>query len=322
MKFIKKLIYWLLPIVILSYVFTKIDFNQLTSILKNSDPTLILLGILMFQVSVSIGALRWFFLLERKISFFYLLKHYWIGLSLGIFMPASIGWDAYRVTIAGRKYGQYIRQISLIIWEKIISLLNVLIIILLLYPFLSLSYFQKTLDDLYYLVITAIIVVAFIILLLRKTIVKKILTLFMEKFKSTALGILKKLHKYLPTEKYEFFKIFKSTLSVNFFINAFIFSLFIQFSSSLAAQLFFMALDYEISFLVNLFVTPVLFFIFILPVSFGGLGVREASFIMLYHLFGVPIEIALIVSFLGLIAILINVAIGGIIMWINKKDLL
>lgn len=320
MQFIKKLTYWLLPIVILSYVFTKIDLDQLMTILKTSDPFFIFFGILMVQFSVFIGALRWFFLLERKISFFYLSKHYWIGLSLGIFMPASIGWDAYRVTIAGRKCGRYIKQIAIIIWEKIISLINVMFIVLFLYPFLSFSYFQKILDNLYYLIITGIIALIFIIVLLKKTFAKKILTLLMEKFKSIALGILKKLHKHLPSERYEIINVFKNTLNIKFTFNVFVFSFFIQLSSSFATMLFFMAIDYEISFWIVFFVTPILFFIFILPVSFGSLGVREASYIMVYHLFGVPIEIALIVSFLGLFSILINIAIGGIVMLINKKD--
>ncbi|MFC2029611.1 lysylphosphatidylglycerol synthase transmembrane domain-containing protein [Chloroflexota bacterium] len=72
---------------------------------------------------------------------------------------------------------------------------------------------------------------------------------------------------------------------------ALLFSFWIQFQSALRAQVFFLALGYELPFAVNLFVAPVIYFVSHLPISFGGFGVREAAFILLYGLFGVPPEI-------------------------------
>ena len=58
---------------------------------------------------------------------------------------------------------------------------------------------------------------------------------------------------------------------------------------------------------------PVLYFIFLLPISFGSLGIREGAYILLYGLFGVPAETALVVSFFNLLGVLLNNLIGALL---------
>jgi uncharacterized membrane protein YbhN (UPF0104 family) len=61
--------------------------------------------------------------------------------------------------------------------------------------------------------------------------------------------------------------------------------------------------------------------VFTLPISFGSLGIREAAFILVYGLFGVPAEIALSVSFFNLAGILLNSLVGGVVMLISNARL-
>ncbi len=69
-----------------------------------------------------------------------------------------------------------------------------------------------------------------------------------------------------------------------------------------------------------MFITPALYFIFTLPISLGSLGIREGTYIILYGLFGVPPEVALLISFFNLSGILLNNLIGGIVLLITKTD--
>ncbi|MFH0766419.1 MAG: lysylphosphatidylglycerol synthase domain-containing protein, partial [Calditrichota bacterium] len=94
----------------------------------------------------------------------------------------------------------------------------------------------------------------------------------------------------------------------------------IQILSAAGNWLFFRAVGYELPFLVNLFVTPLLYFVYILPISFGNVGVREGAHIFFYGLFGVPPETALMVSFFGFAGALLNQAIGGVILLIKVKE--
>ena len=57
-----------------------------------------------------------------------------------------------------------------------------------------------------------------------------------------------------------------------------------------------------------------------LPISFAGFGVREGAYILLLGMFGVPPESGLVVSFFALSAMLVNYAIGGILIYATGKD--
>jgi uncharacterized membrane protein YbhN (UPF0104 family) len=90
-------------------------------------------------------------------------------------------------------------------------------------------------------------------------------------------------------------------------------SVMIYVVSAVQGQLYFHGLGYEVPLLINLFVTPLLFLLMTLPISFGGIGVREAAFILLYGSFGVPSEIALLVSFCYLLATLLTYLFGAVL---------
>jgi uncharacterized membrane protein YbhN (UPF0104 family) len=98
-----------------------------------------------------------------------------------------------------------------------------------------------------------------------------------------------------------------------------IYSFLIQLTSAVGNQIFFIAVNYDLPFLVNLFVVPVLYFVFLLPISFGSLGIREGAYILLYGAFGVPMETALLVSFFNLLGLLLNNLIGAIIFALNPN---
>lgn len=85
--------------------------------------------------------------------------------------------------------------------------------------------------------------------------------------------------------------------------------------SALQAQLFFRAIGQDVSLMANLTVAPLLFLVFSLPISFGTIGVREGSFVLLYGAFGVPPEPALLVSFFGLVGLIGNYLIGALLHW-------
>ena len=97
-------------------------------------------------------------------------------------------------------------------------------------------------------------------------------------------------------------------------------SLSIHIITAFINQILFCSLGYDLPIIVNIFLTPIFFFIYLLPISFGSLGIREGANIVLYGLFGVPAEIALLISFYNLSGILLNNAIGGILILVNKPQ--
>ena len=91
-------------------------------------------------------------------------------------------------------------------------------------------------------------------------------------------------------------------------------------SAAFGSYLYFQSTGEGVPLLAVLFVTPLLIVINGLPISFGGLGVREAGFILLYSLFGVPAELALFASICSFMSLLSSYAIGGLVLLLAKPN--
>ena len=97
-------------------------------------------------------------------------------------------------------------------------------------------------------------------------------------------------------------------------------SILIHIALSLANFYFFQSLNTPVPFMIHLFLKPIFSIVLLLPVSFGGIGIREGVYVIFYALFGVPMEAAVMVSFLCLFGSLVNSAIGGMIMFFKQED--
>jgi hypothetical protein len=75
-----------------------------------------------------------------------------------------------------------------------------------------------------------------------------------------------------------------------------------------------LAFDIELSFAACLALVPVVWLITLLPVSIGGVGVREASFALLLGTVGIALEESLLISLGTYAAMLFCAAIGGLIL--------
>ncbi len=315
--------YWLVPAVILYLVFRRIDFHRLVLIFNRSNPWLVALGITYYPLAVMIGAWRWLALLRGYIGAVparFVVKHYWIGLALGYFMPGSLGWDAYRVAVSGRRYGSYTINIAVIVVEKLSALVCCTAIIVLLSPAVPASGRAGLNDILHsaYVLVACLLAAGAAVLVLWRN------RTWLRRVESVSAILLNKLISRFSTgakstpAPIPLTEIIEPLTSAKCLAPVLGLSFAIQFLGGLANQVFFLALGYKISIVANLFLGPVLFFIFLLPISFGSLGVREGAYIVLYGLWGVPAETALLVSFFNLVGLLLNYAAAGLVMLLSN----
>jgi uncharacterized protein (TIRG00374 family) len=99
----------------------------------------------------------------------------------------------------------------------------------------------------------------------------------------------------------------------NFVAKTLAFTLIIRLFLVLGSYFLFLALGVRLSFWTLLFANSVFFLLFILPISFGSLGVREGAYILVFGLFGISPETALAASFLSLAGLIFTISAGGII---------
>lgn len=320
---LRRALYWAVPIIILYLIFQRIDLAAFKINIAKTNPWLVALGIVYYPTVILIGAWRWRLLIsyynKSYVKLNYVLKHYWIGLALGFFTPASLGWDGYRVVVTGRYFNQYTLNTAVILAEKLMALLTCMSMIIFLYPITTITS-SPEIDRILYVAYILFFISIIFFFAINFTVRNSLLSALLKKMEVYFSGALLKIVSKLSlggvaTEhKIPFRAMIQPLTLPRQVFPILILSFGIQLVAAIGNQIFFLALDYDLPFIANLFISPILFFVFLLPVSFGSLGIREGAYIILYGLFGVPAETALLVSFFNLSGLLLNNLVGGSLM--------
>lgn len=314
---------------ILFVILTRIDFGQLRALASSADVALVLAGIVMIIPTVVFGALRWHVLLRRCDSaawpYSRSISEYWKSLAVGVLIPGSLGSDGYRVMMVGKENGRYLRNAFVVVLEKFAALVSCGVLIGTLYPLLTPNNLppivMQIIDALYLVLIAGGLAVPFVLLVRRQQV--------MARLGSAVLGRLMALARRAsgtsggtPGRGGDWMQsagmLLRMLVSLRVVLPALSLSLAIHVFSSAQSHVLFQAFAFEIPFSVNLFVTPLLVLLYSLPISFAGIGVREGASILAYGAFGVPAEIALIVSFCSLLSNLFSYGIGAGIFFLTR----
>lgn len=322
-----RILYWAIPVIILYMIFKRIDFSAFKLNIAKTNPWLVALGMALYPFIMILGALRWHVLLtqynKRKPKLGFVLKHYWIGSAIGRFTPASLGWEAYRVAVSGRYFGHYSVNVAVVGAEKLLALLVCMSLIIILYPVIPIhaSLELNTILRIAYILFSVAVI---LFLLINFSLRNRVVSMFLSKLELFFSALLKRiankvgLSEQVPTNGLPIRAMIEPLTVPRQVIPNIVLTFGIQLVSATCVHIYFWALGYDLPFIANLFVTPILYFIFFLPVSFGSLGIREGAFILLYGLFGVPPETALLISFFALSGTLLNNLIGGLLMLLSN----
>ena len=318
----KRGVRWTVGLVVLYFVFTNINFAKFKTSVVGVNPWLLVIGLAHSPLLVVIPAARWLYLLRQyygnHASPSFAFNRYWSGLALGFFTPASIGLDAYRIVSSSRKFGDFSGNTFIILLEKFLALLTCTSIISILYPVVSAD-LSIEIRRVFYLSYTLLFGCVLLILLIYLVLRTRLRLTIVGRVNSYVRLLAQKTFKRIGVAdkgtfpEFSFLEMVKPLAAFRI-IGVVLLSFGIQLVSSVKSQIFFCSLGYQIPFVVNLFAAPVLYFIFLLPISFGSIGIREGIYVLLYGLFGVPAEIALLVSFFNLSGMLLNNLIGGLVL--------
>lgn len=264
----------------LYFVFSKIDWNQVSGLLINANLFYLALATIFFVGSKVISAFRlqlFFRVISLNISHRYNLKLAWIGMFYNLFLPGGIGGDGYKVYLLNKQYGTKVKhliQASLI--DRISGLVSLLILVGIGFLLLDLSAFPSWIE---YLDIICLGLVFPVFYYASK--------FLFQPFKSVALKSL-------------------------------IWSVAVQFMQVISA-IFILAsigirtdhIAYSVLFLISSFVS-------ILPFTIGGLGSREITFLIGFQYFGIEESYSIALSLLFTL-ITALVSLGGIFMKVRES---
>jgi len=292
------------------------DFKTIASTLKDISITLILLSFSTHIYGIWITAYRWQTLLKTqniKLSILSLSSSTLIGQFFNNFLPTSIGGDVYRAYDVTKKTAfPMSSSVSVLVVERLSGIIAsaVFATAALFLGFTTIGGKSIIIPILIFLVISVIIFFLILnpnILGIRK-LAKKIK--FLEK-------ILKKLKNVYDT--FLSFKKYKWVL-----VKVLFYSLTLQFAVIVNYWLASRSLGINLDLTAFIFIVPVVSIIAMLPVSLGGIGVREGSLVFIMVSLGAQNAKAAMCSLLLFAMLLIMGIIGGLIYAIRpflaKKD--
>jgi len=291
-KFLFKLFFSLIVLFVLFYF---IGFYSVLSTLMQLNLVFLLLSLIFFFLLLLITALSYFVIFNslKKISFLRFFKYYLFSWTIGLIGFGKLGELSLLYFLKEIELG---KSTAAFILSSIITILSLALLSLLG------IYFFKITNTLNIIILIFLGCIFFVLLFFSnkgRTILKKFIP-FKEKFKSFGLT----LNELIKNKK-----ILIASISLTFlrWIALAFFSLFL-----------FYGFNVKPNFFELIFINSIASLISFVPVSFNGLGVREASFVSLAFYFGIPLNVS---SSVMLVSLALNYFFGFLIALIFIKDL-
>lgn len=299
-----------ISLLLLAWLLHRIGIDALRGQLSAARPDWLLLGTAAFAVSNLIGSLQWYQLLraqDSRLSFFQVLGYYHVGLFFNNFLIGYIGGDAFRVYDVRKESGDFSGAFAAVFLDRFIGFFTMTSLAL----FFALLMLRDSSSKavLYTVIIVLLGWILALLVLFRERIARKISWLI-------KLFIPRILHEKVREIYYD--------------INRFRHQpkrLAAVFTTSVAVQSLRVLTHYFTARAFGVKIDPAFFFIFIpiialissLPISLGGIGVREQSGVTLFGQLGVPTESVFAFEFLAYVICILTALPGGIVFALRRS---
>lgn len=293
-----------ISLALLIFLFRQVDEKNLLVIIKNADKPVLLLAFLIFFLSYLLCLLRWQMLL-KAIDINLPLKRVIISFSGGVFfnlfLPSTIGGDLMRSIDLARYTKKTKEVVATVLLDRLSGYLG-LAILTIIAIFLGWRFVQ----DFSVLSSVAMILLLLVIIMLalfNNYFYSRINKIFGRFGAGGIMESIKKLHHQIYLFRNHTDMIWKNIL-LSFLIQA------------ISPVTF-----YYIALAIGIKINPVYFFVFLpiigaitlLPISIGGLGLRDAVTIFFFAKAGVIKDLAFSMSLISFFFIVIYGAVGGLI---------
>ena len=311
-KHLKNYFFLALGLGIIFFILSKVSLEELVEILKKSNPTFLLLGVILSMIQPVLAAMKWDLLLKNrdiKIPFHSLLSSQMIGIFVSSFFPSRYSGDIYRTYVVAKSSGKTYDSAASVLLQRLSGLF-----VLVLIGFFGSVFCLGILGN-YHLTLSVMAICLIILLVIGIIFSQKAFDIFDKVLKMLRLDFLRKpavkfhiaVMKYLGDKKL-IFKI--CLLSFFFYIEAFL----IVFTASLA-------IGTKVPFIYIVFVVPVIYLLEALPISINGLGIREGAFVFFFTKIGLQYEQAFAISIIVLFYRLVKSLAGGVLFLMRRVDI-
>jgi len=308
MKIFKKLISFVLRIsisvILLAFLFEQVDKKAMLEVIKNSHKGILFFAFAVFFFNYLFCLFRWEMLLKAAkihLPFKRIVISFAGGVFFNLFLPSTIGGDLVR-SIDLSSYTQKPKEVvATVFLDRLSGFVSLAIVAV-----LALLFGWKFIQDKNVVIYVGIIVAILIIILLalfNPFIFSKINRLLHSPRAGRIIESLKNLHQEIHIFRHQ-----KKIIAGNLAL-----SLAVQLIGPLSFYITALSLGIKINIIYFLIFIPIISAVTLLPISIGGLGLRDATTIFFFTKIGVSKNLAFAMSLLSFIFLLIYGGVGGLI---------
>ena len=279
------------------------NFESIINTLKTLDIYYLVIALLLYTLGISLIVFRWGILLQAYnfyISRRFLWQSAFIGWFFNMLLPTSAGGDFYRVyDLYKNKAVPISHNAAAVVMERIIGTITGITLIVLSY-FLGLFKFM-TINAVITLLAALAVIIIFFILLLFPDLFK--IDVLLRKFKifSRIRPALRSFHNNLISYRHR----------LKYVAGSFLVSAALQVSFIISYYFISLSMGLDMKFKIFVFVMPFASLAATVPITIGGLGIRENALVYSMKNFGIGEGDAALFSLIVLAIILFNAIIGG-----------
>lgn len=312
-KILIPLIKIIISVALIVFLFAKLGFRDIFAQFTAANPWWIFWGIIAFSVSNLLGSLQWYLLMRSRgieLPLIKVISYYYVGLFFNNFLIGYVSGDAVRIYDISKSSGNSSHAISTVFFDRLIGFV-MLTTLALIAGLAWRNIFQSR-------------TVIFIILLIFVCWIISFFVLFNERFGKKIGWIFKLVLPARFKEKMRdiyssinSFKHDKKTIGIVVMISLVIQSLriFVHFFAALSV-----GLNAHIKYFF-IFI-PVIALLASLPISIGGIGIRESSGVALFsQVNSWQAETIVAMEFLAYLIGLLSTIPGGLIFMLRKEKL-
>jgi uncharacterized protein (TIRG00374 family) len=294
----------LLSLALFALVLAKVHPAPVVDVLRQADPFLVGLWYALVPVVVAFSAWRWK-VLAPSLSYRTAVKYTWIGLFFGHVLPGSIAGDiAKGVSLALKDSTGRSGLAASIVAEKVIGLVALLVLFDLACAVVYTLYADASLEvrDLAAVALVLSLLGAFATAIVTLVSVRSDFLATVSRLRfagrvAEGIAAAAKFYRNRPS----------------LVVKGFVISVVIHIMNIVAMYISFRALQVDAGLLFASVVYPVLSVMLLIPISVSGIGVRDATLALLFTLFGLSAASGVALSWLTLLAVIPNVAVGGVV---------
>lgn len=294
---------------LLAYLFYLLDIKQIENVITDTRPVFLVMVIMVFFIERTLGAYRWHLLLtciHISIPWRIVFKATFISGFFGNFLPGIVGTEIARIITITRSTNSLALAVSTVIFDRALGALALVSIAL-----AAIAFAPRHVPD--SVSITSTVILGVLIMGMGAVTNSKIRPFILRLIKRVTPGILQSRVEKLFM-MVELIATRRRVLAISVLL-----AIIFQMLRIIAVIVGAYALNYNIALIYFLLYVPIILVLMLLPISLGGLGVREAGFVYFFGAELMPPEAAFTLSLIIYLGS-VTAQLPGMIFWLQGVE--